>query len=212
MHRLFTDLETGGTNPKVNPIMTIYFRLLDENFKFMAELDLKVKPDNLDDWVYEPQALEVNKIDLDKHLADPNTITYSEAKNIITEFFKTYKIDGKKQSYRIHGHNVVFDINFMLYQLFDESEWKKFVHHTIRDTFVLVEWLRELKLYPEDAYSNLAALVEYYDVPKEEAHEARGDIGMTIGVYKKMCAAMSVIKTNALSGISDAILNIIETR
>ena len=84
------DTETGGLDPKTSDLLTIYIAVADENFQILDELDLKLKPDGDRLPVTEPGAMKVNGIDLQKHLADPTTITYSEAKNRISAMLKKY--------------------------------------------------------------------------------------------------------------------------
>src|SRR5277367_5286674 len=83
------DSETGGLDPKKSDILTLYIAVTDEDLKIIDGLDLKLKPnDRLP--ICDARALEVNKIDLQAHLANPETITYSEAKVKITAFAKKY--------------------------------------------------------------------------------------------------------------------------
>ena len=57
------DCETGGLDPKQADILTLYMGILDEDFKVLEELDLKLKP-NSGLPRADAGALKVNKIDL----------------------------------------------------------------------------------------------------------------------------------------------------
>ena len=213
MYRLFFDCETGGTDPVNNAIMTIYFRILDHEFNYIDELDLKLKPDKPLSSHYTQGALKVTGMNLGDHLRDPETITYTEGRVKILEFLNKHKIPGKKCHFRPHGQNVAFDINFLKFQILtNEDEYKKLIHHTCRDTFFFAEMLKEMDFLPDDMSTNLAALAEFFDIPPAAYHNAKEDINVTISVYKAMKECYKKNKNKALSGISDNILGIIEGR
>jgi DNA polymerase III alpha subunit (gram-positive type) len=212
MHRLFFDCETGGTDPINNAIMTIYFQILDNDFNYIDELDLKLKPDKPLASHYTKEALKVTGMNLGEHLKDPETITYTEGRARILEFLNKHKIQGKKCHFRPHGQNVAFDVNFIKFQLLEESEYKKLIHHTCRDTFFFAELLKEMGFLPDDMSTNLGALAEFFGIPPAAYHNAKEDIKVTIAVYKAMKECYSKDKNKALSGISDSILNVIEGR
>ena len=77
------DLETEDTLHRQD-MLTCSFHIIDEDFKIIEELSLQLKPkDRLP--IVEVKALETNEsYDIRKHIEDPNTITYAEAKKIMS--------------------------------------------------------------------------------------------------------------------------------
>ena len=59
------DLETGDLEPENGDLLTGCFLMLDENFKILEELNLKLKPEGRLP-VANPKALETNNIDIKK--------------------------------------------------------------------------------------------------------------------------------------------------
>src|SRR5271163_4437312 len=112
------DSETGGLDPKKTDVLTIYIAVTDEDLKIIDGLDLKLKPnDRLP--VVESQAMAVNGIDIQKHLENPETITYAQAKEKITELARKYlKKRGKFSNLIVLGQNVMFDLNFIWEYIF----------------------------------------------------------------------------------------------
>jgi len=193
------DSETGGLNPETADILTLYIAMMDENFKIVDELDLKLKPDNGRLPVAEAQALRVNGIDLKAHMADPETITYSAAKEKILVFLKKYlKKSGRFSNLRVLGQNVPFDLKFIFKHLVPEEEWYKIMHYVLVDTKSIVDFLKDCSWMPRELGS-LSSVVEYLGVPKRTAHTAKDDTLMTIDAYKAILAMMAA-KKNAGSG------------
>lgn len=213
MHRLVLDLETGGLDPRKHAIMTLYMVIYTEDWVFLDELDLQLKPDKMDPSQYTQGALKVTGINLGEHLRDPKTLSYAEGRIKIMDFLQKHKISGKKCHYRPHGQNVTFDVNFLKFQeLVPESEYSKLIHHTVRDTFVFAEFLKEMNFLPDDMSTSLGALAEFYGIPPASYHNAKEDVGVTVKVYRAMIEHYTKDKNKALSGISDSILNVIEGR
>jgi DNA polymerase III alpha subunit (gram-positive type) len=212
MHYLWSDAETSGLNPKKHKVLTAYFAIYNEKMEFLDELDLKVKPDNcqsIADIPFEQEALDVTGINLEDHIKDPATITYSEAAVIITKFLEKHKIPNKRKHFRLSGHNVEFDRGFYLAMLVDEDSWEKLVHPRCLDTMVITTFLQDCNLIPGDL-GNLGSLVEYFGIPMGKAHNAREDIKMTVQFYLALLAMMKDKKNN-MSGISEhSLLSIVE--
>lgn len=174
------------------------------------ELDLSLKPDS-GSIVAEPEALAVTGIDLQDHLQDVNTITYKEGSEKLKKFLEKHKIKGKRKHYRPSGHNVIFDIRFVLTYIFELEDWEKLVHHRPLDTLPIVTFLQNIGMLPE-GLGSLGSLVEYFDIPVGNAHNAKEDIRMTIDVYKKIRSLIVSLKEKAINANSseDSILKIIE--
>lgn len=199
------DTETGGTNCKTSDLLTIYMGVMDENFKIIDELDLKVKPDDGRLPICEQQALNVNKIDVAKHLADPETITYSEAKvKVVAMLKKHLKKTGRYSNLVPMGHNVPFDIGYMQEYILSKDEWEKILHYRTVDTNPIVGFFKDCGWWPREL-GNLGSIVEYLGVPKRPAHNAKEDTLMMVDCYKAMLGIMSSKKEGQGSAQQDLI-------
>ena len=211
MHYLWTDVEAGGKDEKKNPLLQVYLAIYNDKLEFLDELDLYVKPDGKE-WNevdVEQEALDVNGIDLEKHFKNPNTIAYSEANKLIIEFLSKYKIPNKRKHFRLSGHNVEFDKKFILAQLVDEDSWEKLVHYNTIDTLRICTFLQDCGFIAADVGS-LTSLVEYFNIPLGQAHNAREDIKMTVELYRAILKMMKEKKNN-MSGIAEhSLLSIVE--
>jgi DNA polymerase III epsilon subunit-like protein len=200
------DSETGGLNPKQVDVLSLYMAVTDEDFKVLEELDLKLKPnDRLP--VVEGQAMAVNNIDIEKHLSDPNTITYLEAKKKIIAFAKKYlKKKGRYSNLIVLGQNVMFDLGFIWEHIVPKEEWETIFSYNVEDTKTASLFLKRCGWLPKEI-GTLKSLVEYFDIPRREAHEAKGDVHMTLDVYKAMIALM---KSKKEGGSSQNLISLLE--
>lgn len=195
---VFCDAETGDLKPVEGDtggdLLTIYFGFYDENRKLLDELDLKLKPDNRLP-IAHAGALRVNKIDLKEHLADPATITYSEASKLLKEKIEKHlKKNGRFSNLIFSGFNCPFDITFVKAFLLSEEEFEDSFHYKYRDIQSDIECLRYYGWIPSEV-SKLEKCVEYFGAAKGTAHTARGDIVSTIEVEKKIKELMDSKKS-----------------
>lgn len=201
------DSETGGLDPKKADILTLYVAMCTEDFQVVGELDLKLKPDEGRLPIAEAQALAVNKIDLAKHLADPETVTYAEARLKIIEFTKKYlKKRGRYSNLIVLGQNVQFDLNFIWEYIIPKQEWETLYSYNVEDTKTAGLFLKRCGWIPQDL-GTLASFVQFFNIAQREAHEAKGDVWMTIDVYKAM---ISLMKSKKEAGSSQDLISLLE--
>lgn len=144
------DSETGGLNEHEADMLTFYMGLFDEEFKFIEELHLKLKPDDGRIPIAHADALKVNGIDIHKHLEDPETITYSEGNKKLTAMLKKYyKKSGKASNLKALGHNLPFDQKFVWKHLMSFDQWEKLFHYKGIDTMQRVDFLKEVGWLPQ---------------------------------------------------------------
>lgn len=200
------DSETGGLDPKKSDMLSLYMAVTDEDLKIIDGLDLKLKPnDRLP--IAEQSALDVNKIDLQTHLANPETVTYAEAKKKIADFTKKYlKKRGRYSNLLVLGQNVAFDLAFIQEHLFSREEWDSLFSYNVEDTKSAALFLKRCGWLPKEI-GTLSSMVEYFNIPKREAHEARADVLTTIDVYKKM---IELMKSKKDGGSSQDIISLLE--
>lgn len=199
------DCETGGLDPKKNPILTAYFVIVGEDFSLIDDLDIKIRVSEPYSTV-ELTALKVNGIDLDKHNSDPETLDRPEAVRKISEFVSKHKGKGRYDKPVSLGHNVDFDLRMIYEQIMSVDEWEKCVGYAIRDTKKVSDFLKDFGLIPPEIGS-LVSLSKYLNVPHVGAHTAKDDVLVTIQCYKKLG---EIVKSPGASGLSLDMLDILE--
>jgi len=191
------DSETGGLNPEESDMLTFYMAILDEDFKQVDELSLKLKPDGGRIPIAHQDALRVNGIDIHKHLEDSETITYSEGNKAVIKLLKKYyKKSGKASNIRPMGQNVQFDLDFIWKHLVPRNEWNSLVHYGKIDTKLCVDFMKDCGLFPKELGS-LTTVVDYLEIPKRNAHDAKNDTLMCVEVYKRLIEIMKSKKESS---------------
>lgn len=196
---LVMDCETGGFEG--TSLLSFYFGVLDENFNVLDELDLLLRPK---DHIYHinPEALEVNKIDLIAH--DKIAIPYAEGGTKLFEFLQRNSAVPKyfiptvpnahdKVLYEFTiekleplGHNVSGDIRRVKEDLISPGSWDKFVSYRVQDTGTVGNFLKKQGKIPKEISGSLSSYCDYFKVDRTQAHTAKGDVLMTAAVYKEM--------------------------
>jgi oligoribonuclease (3'-5' exoribonuclease) len=208
MHYLFFDTETGGLNPKVHSLLTAYFAVCNQDLTVIDELFLQLKPSDLSKLNLHPDAMAVNKINIQEHLADPGTVTYEEGRVKLKNLLIKNKIKGKRKHFQPCGHNVAFDKEMIWEQLMPKDEFEEEVHYRTLDTSNICNFLKDVDILPQDV-GNLLSLVQHFGLPEREAHNAKDDVLMNIEVYKSMKAMMKTKKKDMVSD-SNSLLSIVE--
>lgn len=208
MHQLWFDTETTGKFPKLHCPLTAYFAVCDGNQQIIDELYLQMKPDDMSRLKVEQEAMDVNKINLQEHLADPATITHSEARVKLKNFLVKNKIKGKRKSFLPCGHNVAFDKDMVWEWIMPQDEFEEEVHYRTLDSSMITNFLKDIGFFPEEV-GNLMSLVQYFNLPEKEAHTCKGDVLMNIDVYKSMKSTFTARKKDMI-GSTNSLLEIIE--
>jgi len=184
------DSETGGLTPKSADILTLYMAIVDENFKVVEELDLKLKPNEGRLPLADAEALKINGIDIHKHLEDPETITYLEAKDKIVLMIKKYlKKSGRYSNIRPLAYNESFDRGFVQEYILPFKEWDSLINYNVVDPKVVVNFFKDCGWMPKELGS-LVSVVKYFNLPMGLAHTAKADTLATVEVYKKILELM----------------------
>lgn len=179
------DTETGGLDENECDLLTCYMAVVDEDDNIVDELDLKLKPDNNRLPIAHADALKVTGINLEAHLKDPTTITYSAAAEKITQMLKKYREKGRYSNLLFSGFNTAFDRKFIHKHLINQKDFEKLVHYKDVDVMQAVDFLKRVGWLPPSV-GNLGSCVEYFNLPKGIAHTAKDDILMTLEVNKKI--------------------------
>jgi DNA polymerase III alpha subunit (gram-positive type) len=186
------DTETAGLDPFKNPILTAYFAIVGEDYGILDELYMFIKPESPFDQI-EAKAMEVNKIDLAKHVERPDAITRDAAKVKLKAFLKSNKPKGAKV--KPLGHNVDFDIGMVKAQILPHAEWEELVHYGKIDTKMAGDLLKEAGWLPPEI-GTLGSLVSHFNIAQLGAHEAKNDTLMMVEVYKKLIDTLSSKKNS----------------
>ena len=76
------------------------------------------------------------------------------------------------------------------------EEWTNIVHYGIIDTKSNTDFLKDAGWLPRDV-GTLISLVEFFGIPKRDAHRAKGDTLMCVDVYRAQLALMASKKESA---------------
>lgn len=205
------DCESGGLSTDQD-LLTLYLAIVDEDLKVLEELDLKLKPNDGRLPVAEAGALKVNGIDLHKHLADPETITYGDAKTKIVAMIKKYlKKKGRYSNIRPLFYNASFDIGFIQAHVLPFEEWDSLISYNVVDPKVVVNFLKDSGWLPPDL-GTLVSVVKHFNVSMQgSAHTAKVDTLATLEVYKKILEMMASKKDGGGSGQGVDLISLLES-
>ncbi|HLD91635.1 MAG TPA: 3'-5' exonuclease [Patescibacteria group bacterium] len=209
MRKLFFDCETGGLDPTIHSLLTAYFGVYNDDLELIDELYLQLKPEDVSTICVTPEAMQVTGINLEDHLNDPQTITYKEGAVKLVALLEKHKIPKKRRHYRPCGQNIDFDIPFVKNQLLDGEIWSKYVHHNSLDTLRILTFFQEAGILPKEL-GKLESMVEYFNIPMGQAHNAKEDIRMTVDVYKAFLALMKSKKHEMGITSGSSLLEIVE--
>ncbi|MBU3923995.1 MAG: 3'-5' exonuclease [Nanoarchaeota archaeon] len=188
MHHLVIDTETTGLSPNFNKTLTVGLLLADikkTHLNILEHNHIFIKHAHYNP---NPQALAVNKINLEHHnlIAVP---PYTACNQI-----NTFIEDNSLQQTPLLGHNIAFDKNF-LSALFDQAQQQgKLVrnpgflqfHHQSFDTMQTWRHLRKNGTVPSHLKANLGTIADFFDIDYTKAHDALADCKITAQVYHKM--------------------------
>lgn len=199
------DTETGGFNENKADLLTAFFCIMDENYKILEELDLKLKPDDGRLPIAEAGALAVNKINIQEHLANPATVTYSEGRKQLDAMIRRHlKRNGRYSNISPMGYNCPFDTRWTQKHLFPQETWESLLHYKMHDVMGAVDFLKKVGWFPK-TIGNLESVVNYLQIPTRNAHTAKDDTYMTIDVDKKLTEIMRSKKEGGQSASQDLI-------
>lgn len=176
------DNETGGIGVDKVSLLSAYFAVYDKDLKFVADLDLFLKPN---DGVFrvEGEALGVNKIDLVEHTKIAKT--YSEGGQLLFHFLKEHSQNGQLKLIPI-GHNVTFDLLFIYTQLVNRTTFEQFVSYRKLDTGVIGQFLKLCGKLPETVSAGLDSLADYFGIVQTAKHTGKGDVETTVEILRRM--------------------------
>lgn len=212
MSQLFLpfDTETGGFNEKKADLLTFYMAVMDESFTILDEVYLLLKPDGDRFPIAEAGALAVNKINIQEHLANPLTVTYSEGKKRLVEMLKKHlKKNGRYSNLKPMGYNIPFDERWSQEYLLPKEEWLALIHYKSIDVMANMDFLKDVGWFPKEL-GNLESVVDYLGLPKRPAHNAKEDTLMCVDVHKKILDIMRSKKDGGGGGNTQDLIALLE--
>jgi hypothetical protein len=179
------DCESGGIGKSIS-LLSAHFAVCDKDFNVIDELDLLLKPSEVDDTgstIYNvtAAALNINKINLIEH--DKNAIVKAAAGQKLREFLWKYK--REKQWLIPVGKNIQGDIAWVNNHILGSTEWGKYVSYRTYDITSLIIFLKNTGRLAQDAPDSLSKLAEYFGIAAEW-HTARGDNMAGIKVVREL--------------------------
>lgn len=207
---MYFDSETGGLNENKADLLTWYGCIVDEEYKILEELDLKLKPNDGRIPIAEAGALKVNKIIIADHMANPDTISYAEGQKKLVGMIKSHlKKNGRFSNISPAGYNVPFDIRWTQKHLLDQETWESLLHYKINDVMQNVDFLKKCGWVPK-TLGSLTTVVDYFNVPARGAHNAKEDTLMTIDVEKKILELMKSKKDGGNTDLGQNLISLLE--
>lgn len=182
---LHTDCEMGGRELKYS-LLTAYFLVTDDNFQKIAELYLRVKPDD-GTYILSGQGMLINGINLQEH--DKIAVPYKQAKTTLFNFLKLNAGCGKLVPV---GHGVRGDIDHIIDKLISEGSWEQFCTYHFIDTSVVLQFLRACGKMPLDTDGSVSALAKFFCIDIEgDLHDASVDTKVTCAILQKFVGLCS---------------------
>ncbi|HEX3357927.1 MAG TPA: 3'-5' exonuclease [Tepidisphaeraceae bacterium] len=180
---LVFDTETGGIDPQFHSILSLG-AVVWEDGSILDEIEVPIAEASI---LATPEALAVNKINLDEHkrmgCAPADAMIRFQA--FLTKNFSDSSVTNK---ICLAAHNADFDIGFLkrFYRLANVDYESVFSHRVI-DTISIIRFLNlAKKLTLRDA--GLSEAIKYFGIEVAEAdrHTAKGDAKATAQVLTKL--------------------------
>lgn len=178
MRLLFTDTETGGTDPREDALLEVSLVVFDDG-KILATNTWKIKSDGK--YVY-PAATKINGINLKEH--DKTAMKSEDAAMEIVAFIRKWFEDDRAT---LAGHNVSFDRDFLktLINEYSMVNFDSLVSHRLLDVMSVLNFMAAAHVLPESVLSSDGAF-KYFDIKVAGRHTSMGDIKATLDVFNKL--------------------------
>ena len=177
------DCETSGLRAGLHEALSLCVMPINDKFERMGQpFNVRIKATNPVD----AKAIAVN------HLDPTVGFTKYEAWKKLKEWRKASMIEKIVPL----GHNVTFDLPFILMLAYNPDEFRDMFHYHHRDTMAIAHLINDLrvsinqpKMFHSVSLTKVAATLGFNI---KMAHSAEGDCEMTRLVYKKMMSMMVI--------------------
>ncbi len=171
---IFVDTETGGTDPGRHSLLTVGLITLDTKTGEVTRPELIRVRDS--PYRVEAAALKVNGIELTVHHE------HAREKEVAASELRAYLQFKRKKRVMLGGHNVQFDVRFLMTLLPDYHE---LMLGGVADTKVAAQFLIHKGTLPKTLDTSLGSLAAHFGV-EFQAHDALEDARATARVYAAM--------------------------
>lgn len=184
MRTVYFDLETGGLEPGRFPIIQFAALVVDENWKELEELEMKIwfRPADCD-----PGALLVNGYTEEAWAnAERPTIAQDKIDALMRKYADVQKVSVKGKPWscaRVAAHNAPFDCDHLGAWFKKAGRFLPAAIYEPLDTLALARWYSSNHPNPPENHK-LETLCRWLDVPLLQAHDAMADIRATVAVAK----------------------------
>lgn len=180
------DCESGGIGEDIT-LLTAHFAACDKDWNVVDELELALKPKEVDDTgcaIYKvtASALSINKIDLIKH--DLVAVHASEAGQLLRQFLVKNSQNGKIKLQPM-GKNIGGDVDWVTTHILGKKTWAQYVSYRHYDITTLITYLKRVGKLDRFAPESLEKLAEHLDI-HADWHTAKGDNYAGIEVMKRL--------------------------
>lgn len=179
----FIDTETGGLDPNQNSLLSIALVIWQE-YKIIDSTEILIDDGILN---VSKKALEINRINLDKHRM--NALTAEEAISKFHEFLSKHFAPDEKIT--LGGHNINFDVNFLRHFLVEHKyDWHKRFSHRFVDTATILYYLYLSEKIKDKAISSDEAF-KLFGINVDKRHSALGDAMATAKLFTTLLKVIS---------------------
>lgn len=176
------DCETTGFDPNNNEIIEVsFYRLSDDK-----QITVCIKPNNIDSITEDALRVNGHKLEDLLHKTEYGRQTYLEPSRALVQIEDFLMEDLSTTNERVLvGQNIPFDISFFkkLWERQAQSDTYPF-GRMYMDTMQIAVFLDYINGTDRKGY-HLGGLVKDFEVKKEKAHTAAGDVKMTKDLFLK---------------------------
>lgn len=188
------DLETGGLLP-TEPDIQLAAVAVDSDYNELATFERKIQ---FDESKASPVALRINHYDPEvwKKEAKPLQVVCREFSEFLEPYRKLRKVSKIGREYfvaRLFGHNAATFDAPRLKGMFEATGMFLPADLRVRCTLQRALWWMDENGQDAERFqlgSSLTTLCEYFGIPVIDAHDALGDVRMTIALAKKLRTAV----------------------
>ena len=184
---IFFDLETGGLDPKRNPIIQLAAVSVDHKLEVIEAFEAKLR--------FHPRTAKASSLRKNHYNPGVWATDAREPLEVAKDFAAFLRrhatmpaLSGRGESYyvaQLVAHNAAFDGPF-LNTWFEKLNVYLPAKRLVLCTMQLAMWHFSLSGDRPPSNFQLATLCEYFDVPfhAAAAHEALGDVSATVGLFQ----------------------------
>lgn len=198
MTYIVLDSETTGLDPKNYDLLTLYMAVVDFYdeygpdfpFKYVINtkksIDLKLRPSWSLEYRVDPEAMAINKIDLEEHKKE--AITNAAGAMVVEHFLKSIK-QNKDDEINVIGWNPSYDLGFLFEHMPSINTYFGHSMIDVKSTALIYRDMAKPVLTPK---ANLSGFARHFDIDPAGAHNAKEDCKLAISVLNKLVECIKI--------------------